>query len=33
MYAEARLLIDAGSVAGLDGLPEETRLADPWTGY
>ncbi len=33
MYAEARLLMDAGSVAGLHGLPEDTRLADPWTGY
>lgn len=33
MYVEARFFIDAGSVAGLHGLPEDTRLADPWTGY
>lgn len=33
MYTEARLLIDAASVAGLLGLPEDIRLAEPWTGY
>lgn len=33
MYAEARFLIDAGSVASLHGLPEDTKLADPCTGY
>lgn len=26
-------MIDAGSVACLDGLPEDTKLADPGTGY
>jgi hypothetical protein len=30
VYAEARLLIDAGSVPDLH---DDTRLADPWTGY
>lgn len=33
VYTEARFLIDAGSVAGLDGPPEDTKLAEPWTGY
>lgn len=31
VYAEARFLIEAGSVAGL--LPDVARMADPWAGY
>ena len=32
VYADARLLMDVGSVGCLPGQPEDTRLADRWMG-